>query len=292
MTLGTDSQTRRRARAGRMAQGCAASVLGAALGAASPALHAKEEPLWEIGLGVGVLGYEDYRGAGSSHVYPVPVPYLVYNGPFLKADKDGLHGALFRQRWVELNLSFDATTPVSNDRTRSGLTDLRPTVEAGLSLDFHLWRSDDKRFKLDFKIPMREAFTLQAPPQAIGWTLTPGFDVAVLDPALGGWKLSSFIGPLFASKQYNDYFYSVPAQDASPGRPAYEASGGYAGTQFNWTISRRYPKRWVALYLRYDTLAGAVFEDSPLVRRQYYWTAGLFVSWVVGRSSRMVEVAD
>ena len=283
MTLGPDSQI------GRLAAAAAAS---AALATAAPILHAKEEPLWEVGLGIGVLGYEDYRGAGSSHVYPVPIPYLIYNGPFLKADKNGLHGALFHQPWVELSLSFDATTPVSNDRTRSGLTDLRPTVEAGLELDFHLWRSDDNRFKLEFKIPMREAFTIQAPPEAIGWTLTPGLDVEVADPAMGGWKLSSFIGPLFASKQYNNYFYSVPPQDASPDRPAYQASGGYAGTQFNWTISRRYPNHWVGIYLRYDTLAGAIFDDSPLVRRDYYWTAGFFVSWIVSRSSRMVEVAN
>jgi len=72
--------------------------------------RAAEEPLWEVGLGVGVLGYDDYRGADSSHVYPVPVPYVLYNGTFLKTDRDGAHARLFDQDWVQLKLSFNATT--------------------------------------------------------------------------------------------------------------------------------------------------------------------------------------
>jgi outer membrane protein len=273
----------------------AISQIGAALIAivwlAAPA-QGKEEPLWEYGLGLGALGYADYRGANTSHVYPVPVPYLVYNGPFLKSDKDGLHGKLFNREWVELSLSFDATMPVSNDRTRNSLTELRPTVEAGISLDFHLWRSADARTRIDFKVPVRQAFTLQFPPQPIGWTLTPGFKLNIAD-AFGhaGWEAGLFAGPLFANRHYNDYFYSVTPQEATESRPAYQATGGYAGTQFVADLTKRYPKYWVGGFVRYDTLAGAVFAESPLVRRENYWAAGVVFAWMIGRSSQMVEVA-
>ena len=144
--------------------------------------RAAEEPLWEVGLGVGVLGYDDYRGADSSHVYPVPVPYVLYNGTFLKTDRDGVHARLFDQDWVQLKLSFNATTPVSNDRTRSGMPDLRPTVEAGISLDFHLWQSGDARVKWDLRMPLRSAFAIESPPQAIGWTFSPSFALDFVDP--------------------------------------------------------------------------------------------------------------
>ena len=273
----------------------AISQIGAALIAivwlAAPA-QGKEEPLWEYGLGLGALGYADYRGANTSHVYPVPVPYLVYNGPFLKSDKDGLHGKLFNREWVELSLSFDATMPVSNDRTRNSLTELRPTVEAGISLDFHLWRSADARTRIDFKVPVRQAFTLQFPPQPIGWTFTPGFKLNIAD-AFGhaGWEAGLFAGPLFANRHYNDYFYSVTPQEATESRPAYQATGGYAGTQFAANLTKRYPKYSVGGFVRYDTLAGAVFAESPLVRRENYWAAGVVFAWMIGRSSQMVEVA-
>ena len=84
-------------------------------------MRAADEPLWEAGLGIGALGYNDYRGANSAHAYPIPVPYFLYNGAVLKTDRDGVHAALFRQPWAEVKLSFNATTPVSNDRTRSGM---------------------------------------------------------------------------------------------------------------------------------------------------------------------------
>jgi len=273
----------------------ATSQIGAALIAivwlAVP-VKGEEEPLWEYGLGLGAIGYADYRGANTSHVYPVPVPYLTYNGPFLQADKNGLHGTLFNRPWVELSLSFDATMPVSNDRTRNALPELRPTIEAGISLDFHLWRSEDARTKIDFRLPLRQAFTLQMPPQPIGWTLTPGFKLNFTD-ALGyaGWEAGLFAGPVFANRHYNDYFYTVTPQEATATRPAYQATGGYSGTQFVADLTKRYPKYWVGGFVRYDTLAGAVFADSPLVRREHYWAAGVIFAWMIGRSSHMVEVA-
>jgi hypothetical protein len=35
-----------------------------------------------------------------------------------------------------------------------------------------------------------------------------------------------------------------------------------------------------------------VFEDSPLVRRDYYVSAGIAIAWVPLQSSRMVERDD
>jgi outer membrane protein len=55
---------------------------------------------------------------------------------------------------------------------------------------------------------------------------------------------------------------------------------------------KRYPKFWVGAYMRYDTLAGAAFIDSPLVQRKSYWTAGFGFSWMIARSSQLVEVPD
>jgi outer membrane scaffolding protein for murein synthesis (MipA/OmpV family) len=255
--------------------------------------RAGEEPLWEIGLGVGVLGYDDYRGADSSHVYPVPVPYVLYNGAFLKTDRDGVHAQLFDQDWVQLKLSFNATTPVSNDRTRSGMPELRPTVEAGISLDFHLWQSGDARVKWDLRMPLRSAFAIESPPQAIGWTFSPGFALDLVDHVgYDAWKLGFLAGPLVANRRYNSYFYSVQPQYATPSRPEYQASGGYAGTEFLTALSKRFPKYWVGAFMRYDSLAGAAFEASPLVQRDHYWTAGFGVAWPIRTSSQRVNVSD
>ncbi len=115
----------------------------------------------------------------------------------IKADKEGVRGALFSRPWVDLNLSFDATLPVSNDRTRNGMTELKPTLEAGLQFDLHVWRSEDSRIKLLVRVPLREAFTFQAPPRSIGTTLTPGLKLKADDPwDYAGWEGGIYFGPL------------------------------------------------------------------------------------------------
>src|ERR1700692_4388542 len=181
-----------------------AVLLGLVLAAAATG---KEEPLLEFGLGVGALAFEDYRGSATTHVYPLPVPYLLYNGRFLKADREGVRGTLFNQDWVELNLSGNATTPVRNDRARYGMPDLKTTLESGPSLDFYLLHSTDSHIKLDLPLPLRSAITVGASPRFIGWTFTPRLALDVADPAgFVGWKAGLLIGPLFADRRYHEYF--------------------------------------------------------------------------------------
>jgi hypothetical protein len=36
---------------------------------------------------------------------------------------------------------------------------------------------------------------------------------------------------------------------------------------------------WIGTYLRYDSLAGAAFQDSPLVRTRQYLSAGVGLAW-------------
>jgi MipA family protein len=271
---------------------CLAAFLGLTALPSTPVL-AKEEPLLEYGLGIGAIAFEDYRGSDTTHAYPLPIPYLVYNGKFLKADRDGVRGTLFNQDWIELNLSGNATTPVRNDRERSGMPDLRSTLELGPSLDFHLLRSDDSHIKLDLRMPFRTAVTVEASPKFIGWTFTPRLALDVVDPlGYAGWNAGILVGPLFADRRYNDYFYTVAPQYATAARPAYQASGGYAGTQAITAVSKRFPRYWVGAYVRYDTLSGASFADSPLVQRNSYWSAGFGISWIIHTSSQMVEVPD
>lgn len=274
--------------AGRRRSMIVAAVLAASW---AQAAGAKEEPLLEFGLGAGAVAFEDYRGSNTSHAYPVPVPYLLYNGTFLKADRDGVRGRLFDQDWIELNLSGNVTTPVRNDAARSGMPNLRSTLEVGPALNIHLVHSDDARVKFDLRMPVRGAFTVESHPGFIGWTFAPQFALDVSDPlGFGGWHAGLLAGPLFASRRYHDYFYAVAPQYATASRPAYEAGGGYAGMETVFALSKRFPKYWVGAYVRHDTLAGAAFADSPLVETRNYWSAGIGFAWMIHRSAEMVDV--
>ena len=273
----------------------AATPLFAGLLACCCALSAaaKEEPLWELGLGAGAVAFEDYRGSNTVHAYPIPVPYILYNGKFLKADREGVRGTLLTEDRLQVNLSFNLTTPVRNDRIRDGMPDLRSTVEAGPSFDLNLFRSDDAKVKFDLRMPLRAAMTVEASPKLIGWTFTPRFNLDIGDPfGVVGWNLGLLAGPLFADHRYNSYFYSVAPQYATAARPEYQAHGGYAGTETLAALSKRFPRVWVGAYARYDSLADAAFLPSPLVQTRRYWTAGFGFAYMIKQSSRMVQAPD
>jgi outer membrane scaffolding protein for murein synthesis (MipA/OmpV family) len=255
---------------------------------------AEEKPLWEAGLGIGALRFPDYRGSDESQVYPVPVPYFVYRGDFFKADKDGVRGEIFDHRYAELTISLNATIPVRSEdnHARTGMPDLKPTVELGPSLDVHLWRSADERMKFALVMPLRLPLTVEATPRSIGWVFAPRFNLDVDDIRGSGWNVGIGIGPLYADRKFHDYFYSVSARYATADRPAYQADGGYSGTHVLASMSKRFPKYWIGAYLRYDSLANAAFSDSPLVRSNHYLAGGFGIAWMIGQSKRMVETED
>lgn len=260
----------------------------------SPA-RAESLPKWEIGAGLGTLSVPDYRGADTRSTYVFPTPYFVYRGDILHADRSGMRASLFENDRVEINLSLNASLPGrSKDNVlRRGMEDLRPVLELGPTADLRLWNSSDDRVRVAFRLPVRAGVTIESSPRHIGWLFSPNLLLQLQDPAgLRGWKLGVQGGPLYATRDYNGYLYSVRAADALPGRPAYAASGGYAGTQLTTTLSRRFSRYWVGAFLRYDHLGGAVFEDSPLVQRNSAVTGGLAVSWVFGTSSERVDAED
>ena len=255
---------------------------------------ADQLPLWELGLGVGVIGFGDYRGSDVSHVYPVPVPYVVYRGAFLKSDQNGVRGQLFKQTHIDFNVSVNATPPVSrNDAARRGMPELKPTLELGPSLNLHLWSSLDRRVRWSMRTAVRNAITVESSPRSIGWFAAPTLDLDIAAPlGRAGWNLGLLTGPLFANQRYNSYFYAVAPQYATEQRPAYQPPGGYSGTQMLAALSKRYPRFWIGCYLRHDWLGGASFEDSPLVQRDHYWSGGIAFAWIIGRSARVVEASD
>ena len=254
-----------------------------------------KKPLWELGLGAGALAFADYRGADTAHVYPVPVPYLNYRGRLLRADRDGVRELLLNQEYAELNISVGATTPVRSDDTlaRRGMPNLKATVEIGPSLNLHLWHAAGGQARLDLRLPLRAALTIESPPHAIGFFLAPCVNLDLFGVAgHSGWKLGMLAGPLFADQRYNRYFYEVTPQYATVDRPAYSTRGGYSGSQAVVSLSKRFPTFWVGMFARYDVLNGAVFSDSPLVRSNRFWMGGFGIAWMIGQSSTMVESVD
>lgn len=261
--------------------------------AVQPAAGLKNRPLWELGAGVGVLYLPDYRGSDQSNAYLLPTPYFVYRGKWLKADREGTRALLVDTDRVKLDVSVGASPPTRtrNSNARSGMSALPGTFELGPDLNITLAEEPAKGWKLDLRLPVRAAITLERDPRFIGATFSPNLNLDLNDVG-AGWRLGLLTGPLFADAKNHGFFYNVGSVDANASRPSYRASGGYSGWRFLAATSRRSGDTWWGAFVRYDQLAGAAFEDSPLVRRRSVVTAGVAVSWVFATSSQRVESAD
>lgn len=268
-----------------------AVLLIAGLGAVA---RAEPLPLWEAGAGAAVVGLPDYRGADQGRTWLLPFPYLVYRGEFLKAEERRVRGLFLKTDRVELDVSVNAQPPVDSSKSdaRRGMPDLDAVIEIGPSLNVSLHRSADRRTEVELRLPVRAALATDfSYVDFAGWVSDPNLNVDVRDP-LGqvGWKFGVLGGVVYSDRRYNQYYYAVDPAFSTPGRPAYNPSGGYAGTQVIVALSKRFPRFWIGGFARWDTLNNAVFVDSPLVRTRQYFASGIAVAWMIGESKVKVEV--
>ena len=273
-----------------------AAGAAACLTLASACAHADQLPLWELGAGVSALDFPDYRGSNERSTLVLPIPYVIYRGDVLRLDREGLRGLLIESERVELDISVNATIPVKSEdnAARSGMPDLDPTVEIGPSLNLTLLGRRTEKSELSLRLPVRAVIATDfKSASGEGFVFEPRLNLDLrLRRAGMGWRAGIGAGPVFATDQYAQYFYSVPAQFATASRPAFSASGGYAGTQLTASITWRGGPWWVGAFVRQDWLSGASFQDSPLVKSDTALAGGVAVAYVFARSGKLVEAYD
>ncbi len=242
-------------------------------------------PLWELGFGAAALQVPHYRGSDQSHRWLLPAPYFVYRGTIFKSDRDGTRAVLLDTERLDIDLSLAASPPTrpGGNRARADMPDLAATLEFGPRVNARLGQGAG--WKLDLRMPLRAVYTVAAHPQALGWTSTP---VLNLDLELHGWNLGLQGGPLLGTRRLHASLYDVAPAYATATRPAYAAPGGYAGYGLTASASRRVGDWWLAAFVRSDSLAGAVFESSPLVKQRQNTSFGLAASWVFQVSATRV----
>jgi len=253
----------------------------------------QQKPLWELGIGSAIMQLPYYRGSDTGRGYLLPYPYLVYRGDYLNVDRDGVHGLLYRSEDIVLDLSLAGGVPVPSDQDgpRQGMPDLSPSIEFGPSLDLRLWHDEQqhKGQKLWLRLPLRAAYSIDGRDSAHqGWIFAPYLEFS-RESYAAKLEYSLSIGPMFADKNYHDYFYGVEPAYATPTRPAYRGSSGYNGSRITLLVQKRINNLSLTGFLRLDSLKGAAFTDSPLLQSRRYHIIGFAISWVLSQSDKRVS---
>ncbi len=260
---------------------------------ASNATWADSLPLWEVGVGVAGLSVPFYRGADQDKSYVLPLPYVIYRGERLKIDKSGIRGNVFSSDRVVLDFSLAGGVPVPKDEggARAGMPSLDITLEVGPSLEMRLWKGEVVNHDVWLQLPLRTAFSVgNAGIGHVGWIFAPFVEYTWRNERRhASWKANIAVGPIYADESYHDYFYTVDAVYATADRSAYQASGGYSGSRVSVGIQRRLGDLWFGVFGRYDTLQGAAFAASPLVKTREYHAMGFAMTWVFLKSKTQVN---
>lgn len=228
------------------------------------------EPLWEWRLAVFTRYGESYPASEDSQFNIIPFPLPVFRGKILRIGEDSqspIRGRLFRANRIKLDFAFDLNFPVDSGDVdaRTDMPDLDFLVELGPELEIEFARN---RAGGDWFI------SLQLRPAVSFDELSPDFRGTVFSPELsykrkvsnGRSELKFRLAPSFANSRYMDFFYTVKPAFATPQRPAFEADGGYLGTDFTttWRSKLKNNDFEYVLGTRLSFYKGAKNDNSPL----------------------------
>ena len=245
-------------------------------------------PLWELGVAGGLLQIPHYVGSDQNYTLPLAVPYLIYRGDVLKADRQGIRGELFKSDSLSLDIGFSFGLPVkSRNRARQGMPDLHLTGEIGPRLNWQLGESQSGT-QYSFHLPIRHARDIKN--TSLGWLVEPSFKILKRNIGTEGrYSVRFDAGVLFADKKYNRYYYEVKPEFATSTRPDYEARSGLSNYFLGLGIAYKLsPRINLNSFIRYKSMAPSVVDDSPLVTDENYFAFGIGITWVFKQSDKLV----
>jgi outer membrane scaffolding protein for murein synthesis (MipA/OmpV family) len=247
---------------------------------------AEDQAQWTMGLGLGMFSYQYYPGAKESRQIFLPAPYFTYRSPRFEVDR-GIKSFIYNSEKIIIDVSADFGVPVNSDDTiaRRGMPDLDFVLQLGPSLEFML---NDKRknyFDARFEIPVRVAFTIDiGNMQHIGYLVEPRFTLAHRRTSATGLTHKATMGLKFATQDYHAYYYDVAAEFVTPERFEYKSDAGFGGSFVNYRLSYKTSDFIYWAFVRYQSLRGAEFENSPLVLQNDYYFLGVGFAWIFASS--------
>lgn len=263
-----------------------------AWGAAPEEPAAELLPLWEAGLFVGAVRLPQYPGSDEYSLYALPLPYLIYRGEMLRANRDGIKGIFLEGDRFETGLSFSGNPPVDEENdARRGMPKVGAILEGGPVLKYFL-RGKKHPDPLYLALAVRAAISISTDDLDLAYQGLHG-DVRLIYHNHTWLKKQDITigmntGVDFTDRRYNQYFYEVASDYATDDRPEYDPDGGYAGFSTAVYANKKLGGRWLlACFYRWATLSGAAFEDSPLVKTDSNHIVGMALLWNIHQSVQM-----
>lgn len=230
-----------------------------------------EDPgaLWEWRIAAFARYGPSYPASEESQVNVVPLPIPIYRGKFLRLFEDNenpIRGKVFERDRIKLDLDLDLTFPADSDEidARTGMPDLDFLIQVGPELDLQFTRQDFLKGRWHLALQTRAAASFDGlDPSWRGLTFSSEFRYIAQVTSRDEFKFR--ITPSWATTEYMKYYYQVDPEFATPARPAFNAKGGYLGTDFTWNWTREFTDKLSVWFgARLGVHSGAKNRNSPL----------------------------
>jgi len=249
---------------------------------------AQQQPakgMMEWGIAAGGLSYPAYPAATGRKNRALILPYLKYN-----SDRFSIGGASLAA--VHLGQTektrFDFSVAASLDASsaglpiRAGMPDLGYIFEAGPVVEYQMGTAFGGL--VEARLPLRAVFTTNlSSVNLIGATFSPQLRVTWTLNKATRTEIEATLQPVFATEGVQDYFYQVDPVYATIPRPAFDAQGGYLGTEIVVKASHSLsPTLRVYGYAKIGLHSGAVNSASPLFGSNQTVTVGIALRKTLG----------
>lgn len=243
-------------------------------------------PLWELGA-VGLAARQQaYPGASVQVNGALLLPYLIYRGEYLRADRGGAGLRAVRTPTFEVDIGVAGSFGSSSEEiaVRRGMPDIGTLVQFGPRLKWNIGSGPGHgRWRAEF--PLRGVLDLEHQLAHRGMAFEP--ELIFERRSNNGWSYSTSIGAVWGDRRLADTFYAVAPDQALAGRPAYRAEGGLITWRLAASFSRKLSPDWRLFgFARADSVAGAANEASPLVQQTTGTSIGLGVTYTWKTSDR------
>jgi MipA family protein len=228
-------------------------------------------PRYEAGLAIGGFRIPEYPGSNENRTIVLPLPFFVYRGDVVRADRGGgLRGRFFRSDRLEFDVSFGAAFPANSqdNEARRDMQDIDWIGEVGPRIRYFVIKTPLVRMDLNFAARHVFSTNFHSRWNNQGLVLNPEIQFrhrALFDDA------TTFVAALdfrTASKELMEYLFEVSERDVTPTRPRYEAEAGYFGTGLTLFAVKAFQNRRLNLFtgVSFANYDGARNLDSPLLR--------------------------
>jgi MipA family protein len=244
--------------------------------------------LWEVGGVAFGVSQQAYPGSDERVNRALPLPYFIYRGQLLRADREEAGIRTLKTDTLELDVGLAGSFGAGSGSlaARQGMRELGTLVELGPRLKWRLGATPDGG-RLTAEFPLRAVFDLSDSAAHRGVSFEPRLAYARQS---GLWRYGASAGALFADTRLARTYYQVDAAEAIAGRPAYDAQSGLVAWRLGGSLSRRLSRDWTLFgFARLNSVAGAANESSPLVRRTTGASVGFGVAYTWLRSEQPAQ---